>query len=196
LTLEYKCEISSPLKAAKLLTAFSNSRGGWILVGVDDRGEVIGVRNLKLQKEYLASAARTLCDPPVTPRVETVSVDGRKVLVVHVKESPNKPHRCFIRGDRTEVYIRVRDRNSPAGKPLVRDLINRPEPRRRGSARSADKESFVLSYLEDHESMTVEELSLMLNISRRRAHRILHSLRKSGKILLHLQQKQECYTLA
>ena len=79
--LEYKREIPSPHRIAKLMVAFSNSRGGKLLVGVNDQGEVSGVRDLQLQKRHLFSAARDFCDPPIFPKIETLALQGKRILL-------------------------------------------------------------------------------------------------------------------
>lgn len=196
LTLEYKREISSPLKVAKLMVAFSNSRGGRVLIGVNDQGEILGVRNLKLQKKYLISAARDFCDPPISPGTETVALDGKKILVVNVRESRCKPHWCVINKEKMGAYIRVKDKNFIASKTTIRDLQKRPKNSLKSYNQSDKKETFVVSYLKDNERVTVKELCEMLNISRRRALRILVTLRKKGKTFLHTPGKEEFYTLA
>jgi predicted HTH transcriptional regulator len=197
LTLEYKREVSSPHKIAKLITAFSNSRGGKILIGVSDQGVITGVSNINLQKQYIISAAKDFCDPPVSPQIETVSLDGGKILIVTIRESRRKPHRWVKNNEKIETYIRVKDKNYIASEPIIRDLQERSRVREKSLGRSeVNKEGFIISHLRDHERITVKELSEMLNISKRRALRILVALRKKGKILLHATGKQEFYTLA
>jgi predicted transcriptional regulator of viral defense system len=59
-----------------------------------------------------------------------------------------------------------------------------------------NKESFVMIYLKEHEKITLHEFCGLVNISKRRALRILVSLRKRGEIYLHTTGRQEFYTLA
>lgn len=196
LTLEYKREVSSPSKIAKLMVAFSNSRGGKILIGVNDQGEILGVRELKLQKKHLISAARDFCDPPIAPVIETVPLSGEKILVVTVRESQCKPHRWVMNKGKMETYVRVKDRNLIASGPTIQDLKKRPKDTLKLSGRPDKKETFIISYLKEHERITVKELCEMVNISKRRALRILVTLRKKGKIYYHTLGKKEFYTLA
>jgi len=85
--LEYKESFSSSL--ARELVAFANSVGGKILIGVRDDGTVAGVHDSNGLRAKVQDIARN-CDPPVKVLVEPVE----KVVVVHVRESENKPVQC------------------------------------------------------------------------------------------------------
>ena len=43
--LEFKRDLSSPKPIMKTLTAFANTAGGTLIIGITDSGEVIGVDN-------------------------------------------------------------------------------------------------------------------------------------------------------
>jgi len=85
--LEYKESFSSSL--ARELVAFANSAGGKILIGVRDDGTVAGVHDSNGLRAKVQDIARN-CDPPVKVLVEPLG----KVVVVHVRESENKPVQC------------------------------------------------------------------------------------------------------
>ena len=85
--LEYKESLSSSL--ARDLTAFANSSGGKVLLGVRDDGTVIGVRDSNKLRAQIQDIARN-CDPPVKILIETVG----KVTAITVRESESKPVQC------------------------------------------------------------------------------------------------------
>jgi len=85
--LEYKESFSSSL--ARELVAFANSAGGKILIGVRDDGAIAGVHDSNDLRAKVQDIARN-CDPPVKVLVEPLG----KVVVVHVRESENKPVQC------------------------------------------------------------------------------------------------------
>jgi ATP-dependent DNA helicase RecG len=85
--LEYKESLSPSL--ARDFTAFANSSGGKILLGVRDDGTVVGVRDSNKLRAQIQDIARN-CDPPVKILVETAG----KVMVITVRESENKPVQC------------------------------------------------------------------------------------------------------
>ena len=88
-TLEFKQSVNADLP--KELVAFANASGGRIFVGVDDRNQIVGcdLSNKALsQIEDIAAA----CDPPVAIHIEKLT--KQKILVVHIPEGANRPHRC------------------------------------------------------------------------------------------------------
>ena len=88
-TLEFKQNINEDLP--KELVAFANASGGRILIGVNDRNKITGadLSNRALSKiEDMAAA----CDPPVSVQLEKLQRHG--ILVIHVPEGANRPHRC------------------------------------------------------------------------------------------------------
>jgi ATP-dependent DNA helicase RecG len=85
--LEYKESFASSM--ARELVAFANSAGGKILIGVRDDGTIAGVHDSNDLRAKVQDVARN-CDPPVKVLVEPLG----KVVVVHVRESENKPVQC------------------------------------------------------------------------------------------------------
>ena len=85
--LEYKESFSSSL--ARELVAFANSAGGKILLGVRDDGTAVGVHDSNDLRAKVQDVARN-CDPPVKVLLEPLG----KVVIVHVRESENKPVQC------------------------------------------------------------------------------------------------------
>lgn len=85
--LEYKESFSSSL--ARELVAFANSAGGKILIGVRDDGTVAGVHDSNDLRAKVQDIARNY-DPPIKVLVEPLG----KVVLIHVRESENKPVQC------------------------------------------------------------------------------------------------------
>lgn len=88
--LEFKESINSNL--AKEIVAFANAKGGIILVGVDDNGNIKNKVLSNGDRSKIQSIARE-CDPSVDIKIETVDQQPN-VLVLRVDEGENKPYRC------------------------------------------------------------------------------------------------------
>ncbi len=87
---DFKFEISDARKIAKTLSAFANTDGGKLLIGVKDNGKIAGVRSD--EEQYMIEAAAGLyCSPEVNYTMQTYQVEGRSVLVVQIEESDRKP---------------------------------------------------------------------------------------------------------
>ncbi|HLB00268.1 MAG TPA: ATP-binding protein [Bacteroidota bacterium] len=200
-TIEFKRRISSPEKIARTLISFANTRGGTILFGVDDDGTVVGVESEKSEMEMIDIAGTEFCDPPVAVSIDIVPFDGLDVIVCRVPESRTKPHyyvgdRENVNGDSTRVYIRVNDNTVMASREVVKILRdeNPDEPPLTVSIGKNEKRLF--DYLERSERITLREFGRLVNISDRRASRILVSLVRAGVIRIHTHEKEEFFTLA
>jgi predicted HTH transcriptional regulator len=103
--LEYKFEINSGRKIASTISAFSNTTGGSILIGVKDNGSVAGMR-LEEELYVLDAAANLYCKPEVTLKLKRWDVKGKMILEAIVSESPNKPILAEIEPNVTRAYLR------------------------------------------------------------------------------------------
>ncbi|OIQ04020.1 MAG: ATP-dependent DNA helicase RecG [Syntrophobacteraceae bacterium CG2_30_61_12] len=76
------------------LVAFSNSKGGRILIGVSDLGTVTGVSSADVRRlnELLSNTATNNVRPAINPETENVPVGDKLVVVVTVREGISKPY--------------------------------------------------------------------------------------------------------
>jgi hypothetical protein len=200
-TLEFKRRISSPEKIARTLISFANTKGGTILFGIDDDGSVVGVESEKSEVELIEIAGRELCDPVITPKLEIVAFDGQDVIVCFVEESPLKPHyflgeRDRENGENTRVYIRVNDNTVMASKEVVKILENENPGSPPLKLSIGDNERRLFTYLEAHKRINVRDLGRLINVSDRRASRMLVQLVRAGVIRIHTHEKEDFFTLA
>jgi len=200
-TIEFKRRISSAEKIARTLISFANTRGGTILFGVDDDGSVVGVESEKSEMEMIGIAGTEFCDPPVEVSIDIVPFDGLDVIVCRVPESRRKPHyfggdRENVNGESTRVYIRVNDNTVMASREVVKILRDENPDKPPLTMNIGKNEKRLFDYLEKTERITLREFGRLVNISDRRASRILVSLVRVGVIRIHTHEKDEFFTLA
>ena len=87
--IEFKEKYSS--RVIESLVAFANTTGGRVLIGVDDRGRVVGLPDADKVVESVLSACREAVSPPLTPAVEIVR-QPEGVLVVAQIEATGRMH--------------------------------------------------------------------------------------------------------
>ena len=101
-TLEFKRELPQKREdIAVVAVSFANSRGGRILVGIDDNGQVVGC-NLEKPEEQLASILRHYCEPPLSFGVTETMLREKRVISVTITEGTDKPYLVRDKG----VYVR------------------------------------------------------------------------------------------
>jgi len=74
------------------LTAFANSKGGRVFIGVDDNGKPVNgftLGNESLQK--WVNEVKNKTQPSIIPDAEVVDLGGAEVGILSVKEFPVKP---------------------------------------------------------------------------------------------------------
>jgi len=88
LTIEFK-EKYTP-RIVEDIVAFSNMRGGFILLGVGDKGKIIGESLTNKMKADINSLARG-CDPHVS--IKSIAQIGN-VVIIEIPEGDEKPYSC------------------------------------------------------------------------------------------------------
>ena len=108
--LDFKFEISDARKIARTLSAFSNTDGGRLLIGVKDNGRISGVRS---DEEFymVESAASLYCKPEVFFESRQHQVEGKNVLEIYIPPVARKPVYARDQDQRWMAYVRVADEN-------------------------------------------------------------------------------------
>ena len=196
---EFKRKFSEPEKIAKEMIAFANSKGGSILFGVDDDKSVYGVESEKGEIELISMAAKFFCEPEIKFTTEIEHIYRKDVVIINIPESRTKPHRLIENGkedaDPNKVYVRFNDKSVLASKETIRVLKKSNPDSPPQIINLTDKEKALLEYLGKHERITMHEFKIMMNISNRRASRILVNLVRASLIRQHSMEKEDFFTL-
>ncbi len=196
LQIEFKRKVSSPEKVAREMIALANTKGGIILFGVDDDKTIVGVESEKGELEFIIQAAELLCDPPVSFTVDIFSTHGLDVLCINVAESRRKPHFLIeAGGEAPKAYIRVGEASVQASREMVKVLEH--QSGKTGPVRLVvgEAERRLFAYFENHTRITVKEYANLINVSDRRASRLLVRLVRAGIIAIHTMEKTDYFTL-
>jgi predicted HTH transcriptional regulator len=193
--LDFKKTITHVHKIAKTMVSFANNKGGKILVGVMDDGNIKGVKSEEEERYQLIKAATYYCRPMLEPRFTEYELDGKVILCVDIEASDAKPHYALGEDDKWWVYIRVKDKSVLASK-IVIDVLRKESKDESAFIEYSSKEKALLEYLQSNERITLTEYCKLINISRRRASRIIVNLVLSGVIRVHQTEKTEFYTAA
>jgi ATP-dependent DNA helicase RecG len=121
-TLEFKRDLSSSTPLLRTLTAFANSAGGRLVVGVDDDRNVIGVDDPLDAEERLCSLVADTIAPRLVPNIELITIENKTLLVAEVFLSGMRPHYLKREGLENGVYVRLGSTNRQADPQLVTEL--------------------------------------------------------------------------
>ena len=107
---DFKYKITDAVKLAKSVSAFANTGGGRLLIGIRDDGHVSGVRSEE-EIYMMHAAAWKFCQPESSIKFDTYHVEGRTVVVATVPPSDRKPVYALDEEGHRTAYIRIADEN-------------------------------------------------------------------------------------
>lgn len=161
--LDFKFEVSDSKKIARTLSAFANTNGGRLLIGVKDNGSISGIRS---EEEYymIEAASEMYCRPQVPFTATRWEVKGKTVLEVYISPSPDKPHLAPDKDDRFKAYIRVADENMLANEVLVLAWQKKNNPK--GTLLKISKPvEKLLHYLDSHPYVNLSQFCRIAHIN-------------------------------
>jgi len=171
LNLDFKYCISDPRKIARTLSAFSNSDGGKLLIGVRDNGSLAGVSS---DEEFymIDAAARLYCDPEVVISTRTHTINGKNILEIDVPKSARIPVKAKDEAGRWKSYFRQRDQNFMADR-VIKQVWRRSVNSRGLLLKFEEKENLLLNHLRGGEKITFPGYRTLAGINSRTAEKIL-----------------------
>lgn len=118
--MEYKSSLGEWKETIITLVAFANKAGGRVVIGVDDRGNPLGLQVGRGSIEDLANKIKNHTDPALYPSINVRTFGPGEMIEIDVAESDVKPVFAFDRA-----YIRVGKTNQRLTNADVRALMVR-----------------------------------------------------------------------
>ena len=107
---DFKYRVADAAKLAKSVSAFANTDGGRLLIGVRDDGHLSGVRSEE-EIFMMHQAAYKYCRPEASIKFDTYHVEGRTIVIATVPPSERKPVYAINEEGCQRAYIRIADEN-------------------------------------------------------------------------------------
>lgn len=165
--LEFKRTIPSAYKIAREIAAFANTKGGTLLIGVDDDKSLVGVLGYQEEEYMLDKATNEFCYPTVEITIEVVHFGERDLLVIKVPEAADKP--IFVKRNKEEaVFMREEDKNKVASKELI-EIIQKKNSNEGVTFEYGPNEQKLFRYLNEYGEITVEKFAQLVDIPRAQA---------------------------
>ena len=115
---DFKYHVSDACKLAKSVSAFANTDGGRLLIGVRDDGHLSGVRSEE-EIFMMHQATYKFCKPEPSIKFDTFHIDGRTIVIATVPPSDKRPVCAQDDEGRMRAYIRIADENIVASPVLL-----------------------------------------------------------------------------
>lgn len=181
---DFKFRIDSSAKIAKTLSAFANTAGGKLLIGVKDNGKVTGVDP---EEEYfmIEGAASVYCQPEVPFEAQVFLGDeGQRVLVISIPLSDERPH--YVKASaqqRRQAFLRQADENYAANSVMLRFLRDHSKNEaRKNLVAYGPAERALFDYLAGHEEVSISKFSRLAKVPYKKAEKIMAAFLKWGVV--------------
>ncbi len=191
--LDFKYCVTDSRKIARTLTAFSNTDGGRILIGIRDNGSIAGIRSD--EEIYMVdTAAHLFCRPEIKYTIKQHMTGGKTILEVEVMKGDKRPYQTKNENGKWLSYFRHHDQNLVANKVLRQ--VWKKEKRIRGvMVKFSKAENMLMDYLKKNGSITLSRFRNIAKISSYRAESILANLIILKVIVLKASEKGFSYEI-
>ncbi len=193
--LEFKRIISTPEKIAREISAFANTNGGTLLIGVDDDLSIVGVESYHEQEFLLEQAAKDLCSPHIEYSFEILPFKKREVIIAKIKESQKKPVYMRSENGKRKVFIRIDDKSVRASRETER-LMKKSQSPVGVTFEYGPFEQKLFRFLNEYGKITVREFANLVDISRNQASHKLVDLVSAGVLSLFNGKRYDYFTFS
>jgi len=191
--LDFKFEISDAKKIARTFSAFANTRGGTLLIGVKDNGTIAGIKTDE-EAYMVESAAHIFCRPRVEYTLKPWMIQGKTILEVIICESQAKPHLAPWKDNLWRAFIRLKDENYVASSIQV-EVWKKLSIEKPVLVRFKKSEKLLLAYLQKNEDISLKSFCRLADISYQEAKKIMVNLISIGIIRIHYHENISTFCL-
>ena len=190
---DFKFEISDSKKIARTLSAFSNTDGGKLLIGVKDNGVPAGVRSDE-EMHMLEAAAQLYCKPEVPLKYTEWQIDGKKILEVEVDKFEEALVSAPDKNDDYKVFVRVLDENILANGIFIMNW----EQKKKGRSvdiQYTDIEKAFIESLNKYQPINFSQLRKKLKITAAKLNQLILDFMMIDIVELQMTEKGYFYGL-
>lgn len=191
--LDFKYCVSDSRKIARTLTAFANSDGGRLLIGVRDNGSITGIRSDE-ELYMVDTAAQLFCRPEIDYTIKQHTTGGKTLLEVEVRKGEKRPYQSKDENGKWLPYFRNHDQNLVANRVLLQ--VWRKKEKKLGVVVKFSKaENSLMDYLKSNESISISGFRKIARIPAYKAESILANLILFKVLIMNSSEKGFTYQL-
>jgi ATP-dependent DNA helicase RecG len=122
-TLEFKENATSLEKILRTVVAFSNTAGGRVIIGIEDKTlKIVGVDDAHKLEERISAAVSDAIAPQIVPNIEVLNWHGINILLIEIFPGSQRPYYIRSKGDQQSTYVRIGSTNRLADSFMVESL--------------------------------------------------------------------------
>jgi ATP-dependent DNA helicase RecG len=91
---QFKVSVESPDSLAVEICAFGNTNGGNLVIGVNDKGEIVGIPDEKIASlnQLISNVSSQNIKPPLFVETKLFRIDSKRIMLLKVPRGMNKPY--------------------------------------------------------------------------------------------------------
>ena len=199
---DFKYRVEDAVKLARSVSAFANTDGGRLLIGVRDDGYLAGVRSEE-EIYMMHQAAYRYCRPEASIKFDTYHVAPsppvgkgglRTIVVATVPRSEHRPVCALDEDGRQRAYIRIKDENIVASPVHLRLWRDEQSPRGVAFTYGATERQ-LLAAMQPPACQTLNQIVRRSRLPRPRVVVLLARFIRYGLVSWQLQEHQFVFSL-
>lgn len=194
-TVEFKRKIAHPEKVIREIVAFANTKGGLLLVGVDDDRTIPGVKYAEEEDYLMQKAISELCRPKIEYETFVIELsEKRSVLCYKIASSLTKPHYAFEKKQHRygKAFIRVNDRSIQAS-PEIRKILKFNNKPTDVQFAYGENEKKLFNYLHHNDHITLNQFREMTGLEYKICSQILINMVLANALKIIPQESGDWY---
>lgn len=184
---DFKYKIQEAAKLARSVSAFANTRGGRLLIGVRDDGHISGVKSEE-EIFMMHAAAFKYCTPESAIRFDTLHVEGRSVVIATIPPAQRKPIKAIDEEGTPHAYVRIKDENI-AASPVHLEMWQQ-EQRASNQMEYGETAQQMMRALAEYPGETLNRLMRLSQVNRRASITLLARFVRYGLAEMRLEDHQ------
>lgn len=191
---EFKKKANHPEKIVREVVAFANAQGGHLFIGVDDDGNLSGLKYPEDEEYTLTKAIHELCRPQVYFTSEILNLkEDTEILHYQIFEGEEKPYYAFLNKKHRwgKAYIRTKDQSIQASYEVRQILKNRETTTRLITYEEKTKKLF--EYFNTHPNITLSEYSALTGMNKHLASNKLIDLALCGALKIEPREGEDVF---
>jgi predicted HTH transcriptional regulator len=193
--LEFKLKSNHPQRILNELVAFANTKGGKLIIGIDDNLNIVGLNDGDEDIYLLEKLIHDQIYPELPYKMEKLPISKiRELVIIDVESGDKKPYYVNKTGENVgEAFIRFKDESIKAGK-ILRMMLNHKFENVSDEISYEKEMQPVFSLFKDLETVSYQEIKSSLKIKNRDIDLLLLKLIKAGLLGFKLDSQNEFYT--
>lgn len=160
---DFKYKVDDAMKLARSVSAFANTEGGRLLIGVRDDGSLAGVKSE--EEIYMVhKAAYEFCQPEAAINFKTYHAEGHNIVIATIPRAVERPVYAIDEEGRETAYVRIEDKNIVASPVFIE--MWKQDAREENMMPYTDTESRLMEMMRLNPHQPIEVISKIAHIKR------------------------------